>query len=366
MTGISQFAADWLLTWVVHATVASVLTLAAGRWLIADPRLRELLWKAALLLPMATSLVAVGLHPITPSALELVKFARSHLPDALGSAHVSVQATGVLADTTTIRVQDPLSHWLGILILGATLTPALVGVSRLVQRRRKFRAQLRSRRSIDARSLGVGAWPLWLAKRAARISMSPHVVSAAVVGRREICVSPAFTMLGPAERCSVLAHEMAHLARRDPAWIAFADAVACALAAQPLVGLVARRFRRDAEFICDEIAVRQTGNAVAYVRALTHFANEKHASVPAAALAYGSSPIVQRAERVLGLHGWRRPPRTRITFTCVAAIVLLAALLSLPRVKTGAPSSRVRAHVSREVGRMSPPQAHLTIRLDVP
>jgi beta-lactamase regulating signal transducer with metallopeptidase domain len=361
MTSIFQFAADWLLSWWMHATVACILTLAAGRWLVADPRLRDLLWKAALLLPLGTSLVSVAVSPATSNALDLVAFVRPHMPLPLRSASVSVETTSA-AIQAMIHVQDATAQWLLYLVLGAMLIPAAAATSRLVKTRRRFRKILRTRWPTDAEELRIDARVLSLGRRTARISMTPHIVSAAAVARREICVSTSFSNLRRVERHAVIAHEIAHLERRDLAWLAFADAVACALAAQPLVRVVARRQRRDAEFICDEIAVRRTGNAPAYVRALTLYARA-HDAIAVPAVAYGSSLIVQRAERVLGLSGPRRPP-ARIAAAFVA-MVLLSSLIALPRVSTGEASRRVRAQVSARRSSGSHSRGHIKVTLDV-
>lgn len=365
MTSVLQYATDWLLTWLTHATVACLLTLVAGRWLVADPRLRDPLWKAALLLPLGTSLVSVAAHPITSSGLELATFARPHMPFALRSTRVAVETTGGLANSAQIRVQDSLVQWLCCLVLATTLIPGIVATSRLVQSRWRFRQHLRTRRPTDGQELGIDARALSLGHTTARISVAPQVGSAAAVGRHEICISDDFLTLGRMERRGVLAHEMAHLKRRDPTWIALADVVASALAVQPLVSVVVRRLRRDAEFVCDEIAVRQTGDAAAYVRALTLFASKHAGALPAAALAYGSSRIVERAERVLRLRSRYRPARARIAVGFVATIVVIT-LLSLPRVRIGDEAgSRVRTLVSTRVSPAARPQTQIHVTVDV-
>jgi beta-lactamase regulating signal transducer with metallopeptidase domain len=129
------------------------------------------------------------------------------------------------------------------------------------------------------------------------------------------------------------------------------------LAAQPLVRMVARRLRRDAEFICDDIAVGRTGDGLAYVRALTVFASE-HDPLAVPVLAYGSSPIVQRAERVLGLGA--RDRRLPARLAAALLLLLLSGLLSLPRVNTGQATRRVHTQVS--VRRLPGSQAQTQIK----
>jgi beta-lactamase regulating signal transducer with metallopeptidase domain len=364
MSLISQHVADWPLTWMMHATIACIFALVAGRWVVADPRLRDALWKCALVLPLGTSLLSVVASPINSSSLDLAALARPHMPPALHAARISVQKTSSAAPAM-VRVQDAETQWLRYVVLAMMLIPALAATSRLVQRRRRFWKDLRTRRPADERELCIDARAQSSGGRNVRISVSPLVASAAAVARHEICVSAAFTRLGRIEQQGVLAHEMAHLERRDLAWIAFADSVACALAVQPLVRMVARRFRRDAEFICDDIAVGRTGDGLAYVRALTVFASD-HDPGAVAALAYGSSPIVQRAERVLGLRAARdRRPSARLA-TALLLLLLLSGLLSLPRVNTAQATRSVQTQVSVRHWSGSYAQTQINVTLDEP
>lgn len=362
MTSAFALAADWALSWLLHATAASILTLAAGRWLVADPKLRDLLWKAALVLPLGTSLLFVTASPIVSHSVDLASLARPHLPPALRSTQVLAHVAGPEAPPT-IDVRDATARGLRYAILGMILIPAVVAVSRMTRVHVRFRRALRTRRVLDAQAFALDASGLSLGGNVVRISVSPHVGTAAAVARGEICVSSAFTTLGPAERRAVLAHEIAHLERGDLAWIAFADAVAGVLAAQPLVGMVARRLRRDAEFICDDIAVSRTGDAAAYVRALAVFAGAYGASPPLA-LAYGSSPIVQRAERVLGVHAAGRRRRACVA-TAFVAMMLLGGLLTLPRVRTSGANRTVRTQVNARSVSGSSAHERITVRLDV-
>src|SRR5512140_1729930 len=97
MSFMSQYATDWLLSWMMHATIACIFALLAARWVVRDPRSRDALWKAALVLPLATSLLSVVASPITSSSLDLGRYARPLIPRVLRAASVSVQTTGGIA-----------------------------------------------------------------------------------------------------------------------------------------------------------------------------------------------------------------------------------------------------------------------------
>ena len=359
MSLIAQYATSWPLSWMMHATVACIFALLVGHWVVLRPRLRDALWKAALVLPVGTSLWSVVAPPIVPGSLSVATFARAHMPQVLRTARASVQLTDA-APGATVRLEEVGIEWLRYLALAGMLIPALVATSRMIERRRRYREEIRTRRPATAGDLCIDTAALSTSRRSVRISVSAVVGSAAALGRDEICVSTAFAALDGAEQLGVLAHEIAHLERRDLAWIAFADAVACALAAQPLVRMVAHRLRRDAEFICDDVAVSRTSDAAAYVRALMAFAS-KHDTTLAAALAYGSSPIVQRAERVLGAVS-----RDRWLYTPAVAVLLLllfGGLVSLPTLNLD-PAAHTRVSVRHISG--SAAQTRINVEIDEP
>jgi hypothetical protein len=71
---------------------------------------------------------------------------------------------------------------------------------------------------------------------------------------------------------AVLAHELAHIERRDGIWFPLVAAVRSTLWLQPLNHLVSSRFRDSAELACDDRAVELTGSPLSLARALVHVA----------------------------------------------------------------------------------------------
>jgi hypothetical protein len=223
---------------------------------------------------------------------------------------------------------EPLSLIIRCVVGAGILLPALLAIARLLRRRREFSDLLVTRRPISPAVLGIRddafhsrtALPLY-------VSVCESIGSAVALGRREVCVAlHAFAALDEVERRSVIAHEVAHLDRRDPAWIAAAQALSSLLVVTPLVAMVANRFQCDAELICDDAAVLQVGAPLAHVRALTAFAS---ALDPAArcgsTFASVDSRIMQRAERVLRRDAEKRH---RWSGAFVAACVCTAAVVS--------------------------------------
>lgn len=328
MTSLVQHIADWLLTWFLHATVACTLAILIGDLLVKDPRLRDLLWKGSLLAPMATSIISVF---VGRTSIDLANWPHAHAPGALGAVTISVQNS--VNGASQMRVDDPIGRWLPAIVIAFLILPAAVACFHAARKHWRMNHDLSTRRRLDTQ-LGIDS--------RIDITLSPEISSAAALHSREICVSPTFLSLGAREKQGVIAHEVAHLERSDPAWQRFADFISSMLIAQPLARLIARRLRRDAEFICDEIAVSRTGDRVAYLRALTTFA-EREETGQFAAVAYGDSQIIQRAQRVLEMDSVvRRSTRERVVMVGVA-ILLFTTLLAVPHVKT-ASSPRVTCY----------------------
>ena len=78
--------------------------------------------------------------------------------------------------------------------------------------------------------------------------------------------------LSPAELQALLAHEVAHLVRRDPWWLWLGEVLCTCLAFQPLNFLARRRWQQAAELLCDDWAVEQQVAATSLASCLTRIA----------------------------------------------------------------------------------------------
>jgi len=89
----------------------------------------------------------------------------------------------------------------------------------------------------------------------------------------EICVPPRVEKdLRREEIASLLAHELAHVERRDPAWLVVCRAIEVVFFFQPLNRLCARWLSDEAEYLSDDWAVMQTGERVGMASCLTEIA----------------------------------------------------------------------------------------------
>jgi hypothetical protein len=188
--------------------------------------------------------------------------------------------------------------------------------------------------------------------------------------RPEICVpAAALVDLTPAQQEAMLAHELAHLVRRDPAWFALGLLVERLFFFQPLNRLARRELAELAETACDDWAVRWTGARLALASLLTEVAGwvlgEERRPVTAPGLAGARSRLGKRIERLLDD---RRSPcgeiRARWWPPLVGGTLALATLAvpgvsSTPRGAAGAPPKATRPELAPPVG-AAPQRAQLS------
>jgi hypothetical protein len=155
-----------------------------------------------------------------------------------------------------------------------------------------------------------------------RLSVAPGLGAPISMGilRPEICLSTrALFELDLEEQEALLAHELAHIARRDPLWLCVAHLCEGVLFFQPLNRIARREIEDCAEFLSDAWAVRHTGLRLSLASCLTRIAEwivGDRRVLPAPAMAHGRSRLSQRVERLLDerageagakRHAWLEP-----------------------------------------------------------
>lgn len=284
-------ASSWILTFALHGVVVHAVALLARRTIVRSPRRRSTLWKAALILPFVSATIATaGWRPV--GALGELRPAAIAARSPAGARHQlwveqRVVRRAGLADRVNSFAVD--SHGLGLAraAIALTLLAGLAGFGSFVRRCVRFRRCL-------------GARTLLRAHAGYRLTASDSLGAPVALGLSEICVPPiAFAALTPGEQRSVLAHEAAHLARRDPLWFGVADLIVALAPWQPLVRAVVCELRRDAEFCCDDVVVHTLGDGRPLVQALVAFARGFDPAETALAASCGGSPLEERARRIL-------------------------------------------------------------------
>src|SRR5205085_6589248 len=96
-------------------------------------------------------------------------------------------------------------------------------------------------------------------------------VPTAIGFMKPVILLPASTLTGlaPAQIEAILAHELAHIRRHDYFVNLLQSVIETLLFYHPAVWWVSRRVREERELCCDDLAVRASGDAIAYARALS-------------------------------------------------------------------------------------------------
>lgn len=140
-------------------------------------------------------------------------------------------------------------------------------------------------------------------------------------------IAPAAEVLEP-ELGFVLAHERAHLRRRDHIWKPLGWLLLSVHWFNPLVWLAYALFCRDVEYACDESVVGglDAGGRRAYARALLECSSPRRAA--ACPLAFGETGAKARVKGVLN---YKKPARWALIVVVAACAVLAACFLTEPK-----------------------------------
>jgi beta-lactamase regulating signal transducer with metallopeptidase domain len=362
--------AAWLLTYAIHSTILLGTAWIVTRFARTRLALRDVLWKTALLGALVTASWQVALPGVGPAAgrwsLPHRAVAAAAAPsyrlvpggfvvntdgpeDARGGVSAEASRTGAIEvpaarDRASAAVHAgwrAISPFLPLVLVLLWILGAGLSIFRLGLAKVRLHHLLRGRRPLSGgplperldrlrRSAGI--------RRPVRLTVSERIPGPVALGRSEICLpGRALTDLDPVHQESVLAHELGHLARRDPAWLVATATIEAIFFFQPLNRLARRSLRETAEFLCDDWAVTHTGRSLTLARCLAEVAGWIHAPARpalASAMAEGGSPLVRRIERLLE-EGPRRADRLRgWTWAGVGAMVALTAAIA-PGVTAG-------------------------------
>lgn len=337
----------WLLTYFVHSTVLLGLVWAIVRLRVQSPAVREVLWRTALVAGLLTATAqTAGWLPAfarlsIPGGAPLASFAAapaaarapivSEVVGLPAAAPDEVALDGTPGVTASVAGSRPRSHWV-VLAWAAIAAALLLGFA---ARRASLARRLGPRRllrdhpmvaDLDDLTGRVGI------RRRIVLTVSDRLSSPIAVGVGEICV-PAMSLerLGPEERASMLAHELAHLVRFDPAWLTVGALLERLFFFQPLNRIARRAIQADAELLCDEWAAVRVGSSVEMAKCLVKFAEWIDAAprpVPMAGMAEERSHLLQRVERLLDEAPRALRPRPAWLVVAVTILVAGTALLA--------------------------------------
>lgn len=357
-------AGSWLLTYLVHSTL-----LLSGIWLLsrrkrATPAVRDSLWKIGILGALITSTlqVGLGLEPLggalalesrAPSATAGVawvpeadswkgQLVQSQEPDRVAGRQVGAARTAQPSSTHTpviilppaesgpasVEPATPRKAWFIPTVVGiwAVMGGSLLALY-LLRRARAMR-EIGPRTAIeDASLLGMleSLRQAGEVRRNIRVTCAQGLGSPVALGSSEIVLpEAALTELDPEQQRSMLAHELAHLARRDPTWLALSCVIERVFFMQPLNRVARAGMQEAAELLCDDWAVHRTGSGFSLATCLVKVAEWVDTTprpVPMAGMAEHRSQLVTRIHRLI--EGRTMPTARRSLWLAAGAVVVL-------------------------------------------
>jgi len=390
-----MFAVAWLLTYLLHST----MLLGAGWLLVAtrvvrSPVAKDTLWKLCLVGGLLTATVQAasqdrlyGRHFWLPSVAQPAQLATSVEARPMAAAVVAsprggfvrsrssvapvarratlVGASVVSNDPTTTHNPPTTTSWFRFPIWPMTLLAVwLLGAAallvRLSIRRRRFCHLLADRRALAEGGLVETLDSLRAAagvRRRVRLAVSADLSGPVAMGTSEICLPErALTSLACAEQRAVLAHELGHLVRQDPIWLALAVVVESLFFLQPLNRLARRRIQEAAEYLCDDWAVHQTGGGLTLARCLAEVATwmqTAHGAVAVSGMAENRSHLVERVQRLLDGAEPRAVRGVRLAVP-VAALALSTVAFAAPGVLPPCAADQPAVSASHAARRSTP------------
>ena len=371
---VTDLAAAWALTYLVHSTV-----ILLGVWVLASRRFvgdaaRDILWKSALVGGIVTATVQTSMtrEPLG-GQLRVSSLTGTARPAMRFAMHRDVTSGGrrvvVMGPDGTRWTAGLVTLWLTA--AGAALLWLTAGHSRALR-------ALGDRLPLDGTPIDDRLQALRTRSRLERpiaLTCSSDAASPVALPGGEICLPRRALMeLEPVEQDSMLAHEVAHVVRRDPEWLVVARVIESVLFFQPLNRLARCRLQEIAEYLCDDWAVARTSGPVTLAKCLAAVAEwvgraprADGYAMPAMVEAEGS-PLVRRVGRILRRpsgSGERSAKSVLIGSVCVLVVLTaIAPRVSIANAATERGTLFIRAVMS-ERGvvwtRLSLPEAtHLT------
>ncbi|MBI4420669.1 MAG: HEAT repeat domain-containing protein, partial [Gemmatimonadetes bacterium] len=331
----------WLLTYAVHSTLLLGAAWLLTRRLFQSHHQRDVIWKVALVGGLLSASVQVSLDrdPVTGriaiggSGVQTVTDGQTvgRSDGQRGAGIQTARPSGLRserqpgAEIPTVRPSErpsavsrlratPFSlvaFWLWAAVAAALLLQLVVRQVRLALRLRPRAPVMESSvlALVDELSRAAGL------SRTIRVTQTPSLSSPVALGRAEICLpEAALSQLDTEQQRSMLAHEVAHVARRDPLWLLACGVIECLFFFQPFNRLARRRLQETAEFLCDDWAVRRTGSGMTLAQCLVKVAEWIDTTpypVPVAGMAEARSHFVSRIHRLVANRGLVVEPRRR-------------------------------------------------------
>ena len=290
------------------------------------------LFAALAVIPLSS--IAPGMHVTLPGAAVTDGAAVASVPAA---APAKTSALGAVAAPQSAPLSLPSlgSIWIGGVALGALLLAGALLRVRQIARRAEPVRDARWTGAVAALAAGSGVrGPVSVLQ-----TDVPGVLATTGIMRPRILL-PSHARQWPNDRIRlVVAHELAHVVRRDWAIQIAAEAIRVCLWFNPLAWLACTVLRRDAERACDDLVLRRGIAAATYATELIALARlcRPATAVRLSAVSMANpSTLERRITAMLNPSLDRRPiSRFTIVATAVFALALIVPIAGLRAAQTG-------------------------------
>ncbi len=383
------------LTYLVHSTIVLGIVWAISRY-VRNTVTLERMWKWALILPVVTATtqfaygagMAFDLPDLTRTGEVLAQLEQRSDEETLAQTPVIVPSVGLRSapaelstaespkaitaepDDTANRIAinplEPRTHTaatkrrprlstIGVILLLLAMVSGLlslrIGIAWLMTLRWLRRETTRETGTLHGEVASLATKNQITHKINVRRSPEGEPAALGVLRWTIILPNACLADLSKKDRTALIAHELAHLVRRDPAWLWIGHAACSLLWFQPLNWVAVSKIRGLGEIRSDDWAVAHGVGRLQLARCLAIVAGWRHAGRPrsvavAASGTRGGKPrISDRIERLVEssekpIAGWTRLAATAMVCTTVASFALL------PRVALGLDPDGIVAETS--------------------
>lgn len=297
----------WGITYILHSTAFYFLTrIAINFKLFRQNRSKEILWRMALFggIFTASLQVIIGIslfsHHLQITGNEPIEN-QEYLSTAFFAESVALYTEGALNNKAEDNVALPdeakaLDEVPALENMLYTVV-CLIGTCCLFLLLKRFIAHKRFIRSLSplvtVRHQYIHTYLHKLCKqhsfsRHLVIKSSPHLQSPVALGFSRIYLPKnRVSLLEQDQLEGMLAHELAHLVRKDSIWILVYNLVEAILFFQPLNRLMRVELQEITEQLCDEWSVKATGNRKALAACLLKIAGWLQPQTPSSAMVSG-------------------------------------------------------------------------------
>ncbi|MGA8278862.1 MAG: M56 family metallopeptidase [Rhodanobacteraceae bacterium] len=362
----SELVASWLLTLTLHAGILIVIAWFIDRGALrARLAWREWLWRVALFgaVVSATAQILIDLPsparfalPVTdtaqtgsapsdatmpafaphlPASSRQVYPAQDTMPGVASAPKTYKGRSSAIARTQLDATADIQPRhlswkvsWQNVLVAG-WLAGALIALARVLFKWRHIGREIAGAQPLDDSVSAADAAAFAIHARVALPQLAALDDLASPIALPGGCIILprwALELLDRQQVRAMLAHEIAHLARRDPAW-KLATALWCALLWFLPLAVVRRRLDEIAELACDAWAAHHLGDGRSLAECLAECAGQhgEFESDLVAAMAHRDSPLLQRIDQLIG----GVPLNTNCSRICTGAASILVLTLAV-------------------------------------